>query len=253
MAHSNKTLPWVLLVITPLSAQMIVQPAGKSVPQAKTREELDAFGMVMDSGSPEAILTAAKRFRNLFPKSEFYEYACVAQMQAATDLSDMRLAEEIASAVLSLNPNNPEALLTLAEVHLAGLITSGGTDAVQAERAGENARMALDRLRALSLPALSDSHTWLRTKRSMLVRAHLVLAQVSMQQRQWETAEHELQTVIELAPSNKAYLFLSQVYRLTNREDLALAAAKSAHLSASAAPADKPVKQYQVLQDRGTL
>ena len=37
------------------------------------------------------------------------------------DLSDARLAEEIASAVLSLNPNNPEALLTLAEVNLAGL------------------------------------------------------------------------------------------------------------------------------------
>ena len=250
MAHMSRALLWALLVITPLCAQMIVQPAGKSVPQAKTREELDAFGMVMESGSPQAILTAANRFRGLFPKSEFYEYACVAQMQAAMDLSDTSLAEESASVVLRLNPNDPEALLTLAEVSLAGLATGTGVDAADAQRASEFARAALDRLRSLSLPPLGDRHTWLRTKRSMLARGHLALAQVSMRRKQWEAAEHELHAAIDLVPSSKAYLCLSEVYTQTNSEDKAAAAAKEAQMLASAVLADKPGKEIQVLQGR---
>jgi len=237
MAHLSNSLSWLLLVVSPLSAQMIVQPAGKSVPQAKTREELDAFGTVMDSGSPQAIATAAKRFRDLFPKSEFYEYACVAQMQAAMDLLDTRLAEQTASTVLNLNPNNPEALLVLAEISLTGFTSETIVDAAQVERASEHARAALDRLRALSLPPLSEPHTWLRTKRSMLARGHLALAQVATLQGRWGTAEHELQTAIDLTPSSKAYLLLAQVYKQTNREEQAQVAAKEAGLFASAAVA----------------
>jgi tetratricopeptide (TPR) repeat protein len=249
MAHLSKALLLVVLTIAPLSAQMIVQPAGKSVPQAKTREELDTFGMILDSGSPQAILAAAKRFRSLFPRSEFYEYACVAQMQAAMDLLDMRLAEETASVILKLNPNNPEALLTLGEVNVADFATGAGVDTVLAGRAVEHARAALDRLRALSLPPLGDSHTWLRTKRVMLARAHLVLAQVAIRQGQWGTAENELQTAIDLAPSSKAYLLLSRVYGQTNRHEQALTATKKADSLAPAALTDKESLQ----EDRDRL
>ena len=250
MAHSSKALAWAVLTITPLAAQMILQPPGKTVPQAKTREELDAFGVVIDPAPPRAILEAAARFRRMFPKSEFYEYACVAQMQAAMDLSDTRLAEETAATVLSLNSNNPEALLTLAELDLVRFVASTGMDSTRAALASERAKAALDKLRSLSLPALSDSHAWLRTKRSMLARAHLVLAEVAIRQKMWETAEHELQSVIDLAPSPKAYLLLSQVYKHTNREDEALAAAKKAHLSVSPGFASKSGDEYRVSQER---
>jgi tetratricopeptide (TPR) repeat protein len=250
MALLSEALLLVALAVAPLSAQMIVQPAGKSVPQAKTREELDTFGMVLDSGSPQAILAAAKRFRVSFPNSEFYEYACVAEMQAAMDLLDTRLAEQTASVILKLNPNNPEALLTMGEVNVAGFATSTRVDPALAEHAVEYARASLDRLRALSLPPLGDSHTWLRTKRAMLARAHLVLAQVAIRQGQWETAENESATAIDLAPSSKAYLLLSQVYVQTNRQEQALAATKKADSLASTAPADKGSR---VLEDKDSL
>ncbi len=249
MAHFSNALLMAILTLAPSSAQMIVQPAGKSVPQAETREELDAFGIILDSGSPQAILAAAKGFRSLFPKSQFYEYACVAEMQAAMDLPDTRLAEQTASVILKLNPNNPEALLTLGEVNVAAFETSAGVDAALAEHAVEYARASVDRLRALSLPPLGDSHTWLRTKRAMLARAHLVLAQVAIRQGQWETAENELQTVVELVPSSKAYLLLSRVYGQTNRREQALAATKKADSLAAAALADKG---SQVLEDRNS-
>jgi uncharacterized protein HemY len=120
-------------------------------------------------------------------------------------------------------------------------------DAALLEHAVEYARASLARLRALSLPPLSDSHTWLRTKRAMLARAHLVLAQVAIRQGQWESAEYELQTAIDLVPSSKAYRLLSQVYGQTNRQEQALAANKKAD---SLAPAALMDKDSRVLEDR---
>ena len=158
----------VSIGLLPLAAQTIVQRSGKSVPQASTREELDAFGLVLEAGSPVSMLAAASRYRERFPKSEFFEYACVAQMQAAMDLAKHSIAEEAANTVLKINANNPEALLTLGEITV--------TDPARADSARQYAQNALDRLRALPVPAFSDPATWLTTKRSMEARARRVLA-----------------------------------------------------------------------------
>jgi outer membrane protein assembly factor BamD (BamD/ComL family) len=165
-----RTLSLVLAIgLLPIAAQTIVQRSGKSVPQASTREELNAFGLVLEAGSPEAMLEAASRYREQFPKSEFFEYACVAEMQAAMDLKKYSIAEQAANTVLKINPANPEALVTFAEVLVAR----------NPDSARQYAQSALDRLKALPAPAFSDPATWLNTKRAMEVRARRVLAQVS--------------------------------------------------------------------------
>jgi hypothetical protein len=165
----TKTLSIIVAIgLLPLDAQTIVQHSGKSVPQANTREELNSFGLVLEAGSPEATLVAASRYREQFPKSEFYEYACVAEMQAAMDLAKYSIAEEAANTVLKINSTNPEALLTLAEVFVVG----------HPDSARQYAQSALDRLRALPAPAFSDPATWLNTKRSMEARARRILAPV---------------------------------------------------------------------------
>jgi tetratricopeptide (TPR) repeat protein len=246
VARMISVLILALLAMSPLAAQIIVQPAGKSVPQAKTREELDAFGMVLDADSPQSTLVAAARFRELFAKSEFYEYACVAQMQAAMQLSKVKLAEETASAVLALNPNNPEALLTLAETSLPGLAAGEA----ETTAASQYAHRALDRIHVLSLPPFSDSVTWLRTKRSMLARAHLVLGQVSAEQGQLKNAESELQTAVDLAPSGKAYLLLSKIYAETNQTGRALTAARKALSLGPAAVAEMADREIKILDKK---
>jgi hypothetical protein len=107
--------------LLPLAAQTIVQRSGKSVPQASTREELDAFGLVLEAGSPVSMLAAASRYRERFPKSEFFEYACVAQMQAAMDLAKHSIAEEAANTVLK----HPDLVRKLV---LTGTGPRGGKD-----------------------------------------------------------------------------------------------------------------------------
>lgn len=168
-----RTFSIVLAIgLSQLTAQTIVQRSGKSVPQANTREELNAFGLVLEAGSPGATLEAASRYRKRFPKSEFFEYACVAEMQAAMDLAKYSIAEDAADTVLKINSANPEALLTLAEVILAT-----HPEKAPPERAGQYAQSALDKLRVWPAPAFSDTATWLNTKRSMEARARRVLAQ----------------------------------------------------------------------------
>jgi len=169
MARINALSLVIAIGLLPLSAQTIVQRSGKSVPQASTREELNAFGLVLEAGSPEATLAAASRYREQFPKSEFFEYACVAEMQAAMDLKKYAIAEEAANTVLKINSTNPEALLTLAEIFVAN----------RPDSARQYAQSALDRLHALPAPAFSDPATWLNTKRSMEARARRVLQQTT--------------------------------------------------------------------------
>jgi len=229
-----------------MAAQTIVQPAGKRVPQAKTREELDAFGMILDAVSPQSTLEAAEQYRARFPNSEFLEYACVAEMQAAMDLSRVQLADELASIVLKRNPNNPEALITRAEILIVRPPDSLGT--AWASAVEDNARTALDRLRVLSAPPFTSPDTWVETKQSMLSRAHLVLGQLFMNKGQHEEAVSELKTAVALVPSGNAFLLLSRAYGKTNQINDALTAATMALSLGPSAVSDMAAREIQALK-----
>jgi len=217
----------VLLAVTmPACAQTIVQGSGKSIPQAKTHEELDAFGLILDAQSaPETIETTAS-FRTRFPGSDFIEYACTAAMQAAMELTNFRLAEQSAAYVLKLNAKNPEALLTLGEIAAAHSATP--LNAEQMNRAETYVRDALEQLATLSEPAFSDPKTWARTKRAMLARAHMVRGQVFARRKQFQESENELRQAAQLSPCRQVYVLLSKLYNEYNEPERAAAAEKSA-------------------------
>jgi tetratricopeptide (TPR) repeat protein len=217
----------VLLAVTiPAHGQTIVQGSGKSIPQAKTRQELDAFGLILDARSPAETIEATSSFRTGFPESEFIEYACTAEMQAAMDLTNYPLAERTAVSVLKLNPKNTEALLTLGEIALVH--SAAGLEPEHMSRAEGYVRDALERLAALSAPAFSDPKTWLKTKRAMLARAHMVRGQVFACRKQFQDSENELRQAAQLSPCRKVYVLLAKLYIETNQPERAAAAEKSA-------------------------
>lgn len=246
MAQTNRAALFAFLFICSVAAQTIVQPSGKTVPQARTREELDAFGMVLDAASPQSTLKAAEQYRARFPNSEFLEYGCVAEMQAAMDLSKVELADELASIILKLNPNNPEALITRAEILIARPPGSGRTTWMNV--AADNARTALDRLHILSVPPFTNSDVWVETKRSMLARAHRVLGQLFMTKRQYGDAVSEFEAAVTLAPSGKAFLLLSQAYGKTNQTNDALTAATKALSLGPSAVSDMAAREIAALK-----
>jgi tetratricopeptide (TPR) repeat protein len=98
------------------AAGQAAAPAGKRPPQAKTQPEFDAYKTAAALTDPAAQEKAAADFAAKFPDSEIrvllYK-AVLAKYQQANNSDKMM---ETAQKVLSLDPDDPEALLGVAQV-----------------------------------------------------------------------------------------------------------------------------------------
>ena len=98
------------------SGQIVSIPSGSKGPQAQTRDELDAFGEIYGAADSSASIARARSFVRKYPQSNFAEYAYMAAMRSYDELGDWDGAHEMAQAILRLNPENIDALLTLARL-----------------------------------------------------------------------------------------------------------------------------------------
>ena len=174
---------WILISMFPAKGlpQVLSIPSGGRVPQAMTRDELDAFGAIYDVGDANSTIQAVKRFAQDFPKSQFLEYADMAAMHAYDELGDRRGSHAMAEAILKLNPKNVDALLTLAELIVKEPL--GSQDgAAQWNRARDYARQGLAELDRYTLPPLAERKRWLKTKRDFLARGYGILGTVAYAQ-----------------------------------------------------------------------
>src|SRR5208337_4940879 len=100
---------------TPAAGQAAA-PAGKRLPQAKTQPEFDAYKVAVANTDPAAMEKAADDFAAKFPDSEvrilLYENA----MRLYQNANNAEKTEAMGRKVLSLDGDNPEALITVAEV-----------------------------------------------------------------------------------------------------------------------------------------
>ncbi len=98
------------------AAQPAAQPQGKRPPQAKTQPEFDAYKAAAANQDPNALSKAADDFATKFPESELriilYKTA-MRGYQQANDGDDMM---EAGRKVLKIDPDDPEALVGVAEV-----------------------------------------------------------------------------------------------------------------------------------------
>src|SRR3984885_3780429 len=98
------------------AAQSAAQPQGKRPPQAKTQPEFDAYKAAAANQDPAALSKAADDFATKFPDSELriilYKTA-MRGFQQANNGEDMM---ETGRKVLKIDPDDPEALVGVAEV-----------------------------------------------------------------------------------------------------------------------------------------
>lgn len=98
------------------AAQPAAQPQGKRPPQAKTQPEFDAYKAAAANQDPAVLLKAADDFATKFPDSELriilYKTA-MRGFQQANNGDDMM---ETGRKVLKIDPDDPEALVGVAEV-----------------------------------------------------------------------------------------------------------------------------------------
>jgi tetratricopeptide (TPR) repeat protein len=199
-------------------------PFGEASPQAKTRDELDAFGKVYDEAEPETVIRLARRFIEQYPQSEFLEFVNVPLLHAYEQIGESAKVKETALALLRLNPENIDALLALAAYRLEQP-PGGGVQNEGLLSAREYAQHALERIRRFKAPVSADRTTWIRTKKALLAKSHMLLGIAAVQEKKLDEATDNLLRATEFDPQGDYFYRLALVYEATGRPQKALAAA----------------------------
>src|ERR1700691_2718177 len=98
------------------AAGQAAAPAGKRPPQAKTQPEFDAYKAAIALTDPAAQEKAANDFATKFPDSELRPVLFKAVMHAYQQANNGDKMMEMAQKVLSFDPDDPEALVGVAQV-----------------------------------------------------------------------------------------------------------------------------------------
>jgi tetratricopeptide (TPR) repeat protein len=98
------------------TAQPAAAPQGKRPPQAKTQPEFDAYKAAAANQDPNALLKAADDFATKFPDSELRVILYKQSMRAFQQANDGDNMMETGRKVLKIDPDDPEALVGVAEV-----------------------------------------------------------------------------------------------------------------------------------------
>jgi tetratricopeptide (TPR) repeat protein len=99
----------------PGAAQAAPAP-GKRPPQAKTQPEFDAYKAAAANQDPAALLKAADDFSTKFPDSELRVILYKTAMRGFQQANDGDNMMETGRKVLKIDPDDPEALVGVAEV-----------------------------------------------------------------------------------------------------------------------------------------
>ncbi len=98
------------------AAQGAQAPAAKHPPQAKTQPEFDAFKAASANQDPAALEKAADEFAGKFPDSELRIILYKTAMRAYQSANNADKMMEMGRKALAIDPDDPEALVDVAEV-----------------------------------------------------------------------------------------------------------------------------------------
>ena len=184
---------------TPATGQAAA-PAGKRPPQAKTQPEYDAFNTAKALTDPAALDKAAGDFATKFPDSELRPMLYKAVMHAYQQANNGDKMTEAAQKVLTYDPDDPEALLGVAQV-LAERTRDTDLDRDQklaeAKKDAERALVTVD----TDLPTTGVSKEQIDGYKGFLRSdAYSILGTIDFNNKAWADAEGKLRKSIDAFP-----------------------------------------------------
>jgi tetratricopeptide (TPR) repeat protein len=175
-------------------------PAGKRPPQAKTQPEFDAYKTASAITDPAAQEKAAADFAAKFPDSELRPLLYKSVMHAYQQANNGDKMMEMAQKVLSFDPDDPEALVGVAQV-LAERTRDTDLDRDQrlaeARKDAERALVTVD----TDVPTSGYPPDQLNAFKGFLRSdAYAILGTIDFNQKNWVAAETNLRKSIDAFP-----------------------------------------------------
>jgi len=175
-------------------------PTGKRPPQAKTQAEFDDFKAGAALTDPAAVEKAANDFATKYPESELRVVLYKAAMQKYQQANNADKMMETAQKALTYDPDDPEALIAVAQV-LAE--RTRDTDLDKDQRLAEAKKDADHALQTIEtdLPTIGYPPEQLTAYKGFLrSNAYAVLGTLASNAKDWPQAEADLRKSIDAFP-----------------------------------------------------
>jgi tetratricopeptide (TPR) repeat protein len=177
-------------------------PATKRPPQAKTQEEFKAFQTAAASTTPDAQEKAANDFAAKFPESELRVLLYRQAMNGYQNANNADKMVEMGRKILAIDPNDPQALIEVAEVLSE---RTRNTDLDFNEKTAEATKLASHALETIDSDLMFAANAppdkvqaakdWLRAT------AYAILGNIAMVKKDYPGAEQNLKKAIEMGKS----------------------------------------------------
>ena len=178
-------------------------PLGKRPPQAKTQAEFDAYKLAVASTSVADLEKAADDFATKFPDSELRVLLYQNAMRLYQNANNAEKTEAMGRKVLSLDGDNPEALVIVSEVIAE---RTHDSDIDKDQRFGEAVTMAQKAMQTvetdISVPAGTPQEKIDAYKAGLRSNAYSILGTIDFKKENYAGAQENLQKSIDAYPSS---------------------------------------------------
>src|ERR1035437_4984352 len=187
----------------PAAGQAAPAPLAKRPPQAKTQPEFDAYKAAVTVADPAAMEKAADDFATKFPDSEIRILLYQNAMRLYQNANNAEKTEAMGRKVLSLDADNPEALVIVSEVIAE---RTHDSDLDKDQRFGEAITMAQKAMQTLdtdiSVPAGTPQEKIDAYKAGLRSNAYSILGTIDFKKENYAGAQENLQKSIDSYPSS---------------------------------------------------
>lgn len=203
-----------LLLIAPLYGQ-----------QPKSQEELDALIALQNAQTPDDRIAAAEKLLTDFKDTEFKETANYVLMLAHQQKNDFENMLLFGERVLSINPDNTGALISLANAIPMRTREFDLDKDEKLAKAEDFAKRALTLIPNLEKPSpdMPDDQ-WLMAKKDFMASVYESLGLVAMKRKSYDAAEEQFRKALEIGSEQPAsgFFYLGQALKEQGKNDEAI-------------------------------
>jgi tetratricopeptide (TPR) repeat protein len=195
------------------AAQSAPADSATKSPQAKTKEEFDAYKAAASLTDPNQILAAADQFAQKFPTSDLKVLLYVQAMNIFQQQNNSEKEIEAGRKALALDPTDPVPLIHVASA-LVEITRENDLDRDQRyAEAAKDAQAAIDNINTgLHIPPSVTPQQVAAVKSNIVATGYETLGVIAMHKQDFASAENDFKKAAEAAsadPIARVYLRLS--------------------------------------------